>query len=94
MNTACSQCTSNPLTNLNARRLSNIWAATGRALWTRWMTLRKNQRTDSELRAMDGLTTETLKDIGAPEWVLARAQRAQERARQGGSFERDSLHWR
>jgi hypothetical protein len=58
------------------------------------MDPRKTHLTDNELTALDGLTAETLKDIGAPEWMQARAIRAHERARHGGLFERDSLHWR
>jgi hypothetical protein len=58
------------------------------------MAPRLARRTACELTALDGLTAETLKDIGAPEWIYERALRAQKRARQGGLFERDSLHWR
>jgi hypothetical protein len=46
------------------------------------------------LTALDGLTPETLKDIGAPEWIQARALRAEESARQRRLFERNSLNWR
>jgi hypothetical protein len=58
------------------------------------MAPRQTRRTETNLTALDGLTAETLKDIGAPEWMYERALRTQERALQGGLFERDSLHWR
>ena len=58
------------------------------------MAPRKARLTQADLTALDGLTAETLKDIGAPEWMYERAQRAQERAYQGGLFEQDTLHWR
>jgi hypothetical protein len=49
---------------------------------------------ESQLNALDGLSAETLKDIGAPEWLQEQTQRAHDRAWQGGLLERDSLHWR
>ena len=94
MNTAYSQCTTSPSAPLTTHRAVSTWFATARAWWARWMTARKTQRTEGELTALDGLSADTLKDIGAPEWMYERALRAQERARQGGLFERDSLHWR
>lgn len=94
MDTTCSQCIASPMPLLTTPRTISAWAATARAWWTHWTTPRQTHRTESELRALDGLTAEALKDIGAPEWVLERSLRAQERARQGGLFERDALHWR
>lgn len=94
MNTACNPCTTSALTPLQTRRFVNTWVARARAWWTRWTAPRHAPHTESELTALDGLTAETLKDIGAPEWLQERALRTQERARQGGLFERDSLHWR
>jgi hypothetical protein len=73
---------------------TNSWAGTARAWWARWRTSRRNRLTEDDLTALDGLTPETLKDIGAPEWIQARALRAQESARQRRLFERNSLHWR
>lgn len=94
MNTACHPCTTLPLTPRHSRGVVRNWIANTRAWWTRWSAPRQPQSTDSEMKALDGLTAETLKDIGAPEWVYERALRTQDRARQGGLFERDSLHWR
>jgi hypothetical protein len=94
MDTTCSQCDARPMPLFTTPSAVSAWAATARAWWTGWTTPRQTHRTESELRALDGLTAEALKDIGAPEWVLERSLRAQERARQGGLFERDSLHWR
>jgi len=91
MNTAYSQCATHPLTT---HRVASTWTATARAWWARWMAPHQTQQTESDLTALDGLTAKTLKDIGAPEWMHARALRTEERARQGGLFERDSLHWR
>lgn len=84
MNTAGCTCPPSPLAP----------STTQRAWWARWLMPRQPQRTQSDLTALDGLTAETLKDIGAPEWMHERALRAQERARQGGLLERESLHWR
>lgn len=93
MNTTCTQYTATAPAPPQARHIFSRWIGLARAWWTRRNTQRPAQKTENELTALDGLTAETLKDIGAPEWMQARAQRAQERARQGGLFERDSLHW-
>ncbi|MDR3368344.1 hypothetical protein [Rhodoferax sp.] len=94
MNTACSPSTISPLVPLNTQRAVDTWVLAVRAWWTRRMAPRKAHLTQADLTALDGLTEETLKDIGAPEWMYERAHRAQERAWQGGLFERDSIHWR
>jgi hypothetical protein len=94
MNTACSPCTTRPLTPLAMPSAISTWFATACAWLVGHKTQNHAQRTDRELTALDGLTAETLKDIGAPEWLYERAQRTQERARQGGLFERNSMHWR
>lgn len=95
MNTTCSSYATPSLTApLLTRRVVSIFAATAGAWWARWMAPRPAAKTEAELTALDGLSAYTLKDIGAPEWVHDRARRAHERARQGGLFERDSLHWR
>lgn len=67
---------------------------TARAWRARGKAAQQPLRTKYDLPVLDGLTAKTLKDIGAPEWVQARAQRAQDLARQRGLFERASLHWR
>jgi hypothetical protein len=94
MDTTCSQCITSPKPLLTTPQAVSTWAATAYTWWTGLTTPRQTQRTESELRALDGLTAETLIDIGAPEWVLERTLRSKDRARQGGLFERDSLHWR
>ena len=94
MNTTCTQYTATAPTLPQARHIFATWLGLASTWWTRRNTQHPVQKTDNELTALDGLTPETLKDIGAPEWVQARAQRAQDRARQGGLFERESLHWR
>lgn len=94
MNTTCSQYTATPHTPPPARHIFSTWLGLARAWWTRLSSQHQHQKTENKLTELDGLTAETLKDIGAPEWVQARAQRAEERARQGGLFEQDSLHWR
>lgn len=94
MNTTCSQYTATAHAPTQARHLISRWIGTTRAWWTRGNTQRQLWKTEDELSALDGLTAETLKDIGVPEWMQARAQRVQERARQAGLFERESLHWR
>jgi hypothetical protein len=95
MNTACIPSTTSSFAALQAQSAVGHWMSTARAWWTRWLTTpRQTHLTPADLTALDGLTEETLKDIGAPEWMYDRAQRAQERARQGGLFDRNSLHWR
>lgn len=94
MNTTCTPYPATAPTQLPARHIFSTWMGLARAWWIGRKTSPPPQNTDNNLTALDGLTPEILKDIGAPEWVQARAQRAQERARQGGVFERDSLHWR
>ena len=69
-------------------------AVTAGAWWARWLMPRQPRSTQSELTALDGVTAETLKDIGAPEWMQERARSAHELSRQGGLLERESLHWR
>jgi hypothetical protein len=59
-----------------------------------WRASRQARRTACELTALDGLSAHSLKDIGAPEWMVERAWHIETRARQGGLFERDSIHWR
>ena len=94
MNTSCSSYATPSLTTPLTRRVASNWATAARAWWTRWMAPRHAQKTEAELTALDGLSADTLKDIGAPEWMYERAQRAQERTRHGGLFERDTIHWR
>ena len=91
MNTACHPSRPLPLTTPST---VNIWLTAAASWWRHWQAARQARHSAPDLAALDGLTTETLKDIGAPEWVFERAQRSQERAHQGGLFERDSLHWR
>ena len=83
-----------PMAPLTAERAVSTRAVTAGAWWARWLMLRQLKSTQSELNALDGLTAETLKDIGAPEWMLERARRAKENSRQGGLLEREFLHWR
>ena len=94
MNTICSQYTATVCAAPQPRHAISAWIGMARAWWTRGSTQRQAQQAENELTLLDGLTAETLKDIGAPEWMQDRALRAQERARQGGLFERDSLNWR
>jgi len=94
MNTTCNPCTTAPPAPVVTLRTVSAWLNTARTAWARWLATRQPPPTDDDLTALDGLTAETLKDIGAPEWLQARAQRAQDRARQGGLFERESLLWR
>lgn len=94
MNTACSPCPTRPMSPLAMSSVIRTWVATAHAWWAHRKTANRAQRTESELTALDGLTAETLKDIGAPEWMYERSYHAKNRARQGGLFERDSMHWR
>jgi len=94
MNTTCNPCTTAPLAAPATLLAVSAWVNTARTGWARWLATRQPPPTDSKLTALDGLTPKTLKDIGAPEWLQTRAQRAQERARQGGLFERESVYWR
>ncbi|MDD2924486.1 hypothetical protein [Rhodoferax sp.] len=92
MNTAC--CVAPASAPLAAAHALPTWVATTRAWWKRWMASHQARRSACELTALDGLSPHSLKDIGAPEWVVESAQRAQERAHHGGLFERDTSHWR
>lgn len=94
MNTTCNPCVNAPSAPPVTLLAVRTWLDTARTGWARWLATRQPPPTNSKLAALDGLTAETLKDIGAPEWLQARAQRAQERARQGGLFERESVYWR
>jgi len=91
MNTVCTTCTTRPVAPLSIISVIGTWTVATRAWWT---SRTRSRKTESELRALDGLSAETLKDIGAPDWLQDCAYRARERAHQGGLFERDSLHWR
>lgn len=93
MNTACSTCTTTT-TPFTTQRAVNTWTATARAWWARWKAARQARRAIRELSTLDGLSAEILKDIGAPEWMYERAHRAENRARQGGLFEQNPMHWR
>lgn len=95
MNTACTPCCTTPLSApVATRHATPSWQTAARTWWTRWKASRQARRTSGDLTALDGLNAHSLKDIGAPEWVIERTQRAQERARQGGLFEQHSSHWR
>lgn len=82
-----------PMVPSKVERAVSTRAVTAGAWWARWLIPRQIQSTQSELTAPDGLTAETLKDFGEPEWMHERAWRSQERAWQGGLFERASLYW-
>lgn len=69
-------------------------AVTSGSWWARWLMPRQLQSTQSDFAALDGLSAETLKDIGAPEWMQERARRAQGFCRQGGPLARGHMHWR
>jgi hypothetical protein len=62
--------------------------------WASLKIARRAKASEWDLTALDGLSVETLKDIGAPEWVHERFQRSENRAHEGGLFERDPLNWR
>ncbi len=94
MNTTCISYATPSLRVPLIRHVVDIGAATTGAWWARWMAVRQARRAISELDTLDGLNVHTLKDLGAPEWMVERTHRTQERARQGGLFERDTLHWR
>jgi hypothetical protein len=94
MNTTCSPGTFVSSVSSKIRHRFRAWVSAARSPWVRWITPRGPKLSPEELKVLDGLTAETLSDIGAPEWVYERAHRAQERAKQGGLFEQEPLHWR
>jgi|GEM_PF-6670986 len=79
---------------VKVRPVIHTWVNATRDFWVRLMPAHQPKMSERDLTALDGLSAETLKDIGAPEWMQERVQRSEDRARQGGLFERDSLHWR
>lgn len=94
MNTICQPCACTLLPPGKSDTRLQRWVTVVRHLGTSLMTIRRRRLSESQLTALDGLSAETLKDIGAPEWLQEQVYRSHERARQGGLLERDSLHWR
>lgn len=94
MNTFAQPCACSSLPQRNTDSITTRWARAVHSLLQAVRMPRRSRLDEHQLNALDGLSAETLKDIGAPEWLQAQAYRSQERARQGGLFERDSLHWR
>jgi len=94
MNTVCppSVCVTLPQSEQN--NTIKRWTSAARRFWGSLMATRRTHPREQQLASLDGLSAETLKDIGAPEWLQAQAYRSSERAHQGGLFERDSLYWR
>jgi len=94
MNTIARPCACSALPQDSTSSLIPRWTGAVRRFWASWKTARRARRELKQLRTLDGLNAEALKDIGAPEWLQAQAYRSHERARQGGLFERESLYWR
>lgn len=94
MNNAGSVCTTPVLEPVRIQTLIRTAMTASFKFLGRIKAVHRPKITEAELTALDGLSAETLKDIGAPEWLQDQAYRAKERAHQGGVFERDSLHWR
>ena len=92
-NTGC-LCTNTPMDQVEVLPVIRTWLDAARDFLGRLIPARQPKMSERDWTALDGLSAETLKDIGAPQWMLERAQRSANRARQGGLFERDSLHWR
>jgi hypothetical protein len=94
MNNAGSLCTTPPSDQVAVQTVIRTALNAAQQFLSRFKFVRQPKMTEEDLNALDGLSAETLKDIGAPEWLQDQAHRAKERAHQGGVFERDSLHWR
>lgn len=94
MNTIAQPCANSALPQRQTTSITARWVAAVRRFWAAWRAPRPSRHDDSQLNSLDGLSAEALKDIGAPEWLQARAYHASQRARQGGLLERDPLHWR
>lgn len=94
MTTACQTYACVQLPQREFHGTTKRWAGLLLRVWSSLMATRGARLSDRKLSSLDGLSAETLKDIGAPEWLQAQAYRSHERARQGGLFERDSLYWR
>lgn len=94
MNTVCQPCACVPSPPHEQGTTINRWGSVVRRFWATLKAVRRPPPHEQQQASLDGLSAETLKDIGAPEWLQARAYRSHERAHQGGLFERDSLHWR
>ncbi|WP_180126656.1 hypothetical protein [Rhodoferax sp. BLA1] len=94
MNTLAQPCACRALPQDSTPSLIPRWMGAVRRFWASWKAARRARLELSHLTALDGLNAETLKDIGAPEWLQAQVYTSQQRAHQGGLLERDSLHWR
>jgi len=94
MQTVCQPCACVPLPQHKQDTTLQRWVSVVRRFWATLTAVRRTRPHERPPASLDGLSAETLKDIGAPEWLQAQAYRSHERARQGGLFERDSLYWR
>lgn len=94
MNTAYQSCVCVPLPQRQQATTIQRWASVVSRLWASLRSPRRTRPSESQLTALDGLSADMLKDIGAPEWLQEQTRRQQNRARQGGLLEQDSLHWR
>jgi len=94
MITTAQPCANSALPAPQKTGLTTRWAAAVRCFWTARRVPPASQFDDSQLTALDGLSYETLKDIGAPEWLQEQAYHTRQRAHQGGLLEQNTLHWR
>ena len=94
MHTVCQPCVCVPLPQHTQDSTIQRRVSVVRRFWATLMAVRRTRPHERPLASLDGLSAQTLQDIGAPEWLQAQAYDSRERARQGGLFERDSLHWR
>jgi hypothetical protein len=94
MKNAGGLCTNTPMNQVEVRPLIRVWSDAARDFFGRLMPPRQPRMSERDLTALDGLSAETLKDIGAPEWMQEGARRSANRAQQGGLFERDTINWR
>ncbi|MBT3069032.1 hypothetical protein [Rhodoferax sp. U11-2br] len=94
MHTVCQPCACVPLPQHKRHSTIQRCLSVVRRFGATLRAVLRTRPRERQLASLDGLSAETLKDIGAPEWLQAQAYRAHARARQGGLFERESLYWR
>ena len=94
MHTVCQPNVCVPLPQHPPRIPRQRWMSVVRRLGVALGAVLRSRPRERPPASLDGLSAETLKDIGAPEWLQAQAYHAHARTRHGGLFERESLYWR
>ncbi len=87
MNSTCFDARLGSSAHAEPHPMIHHWVGIARGLLEHLKISHQRSLTESQLTALDGLSAETLKDIGAPDWM-------QERARPGRWSALDPAYWR